>query len=86
MLDMLQKLSKIFYPLAHWILWVTVKIDKGNLVVMKGKKIDTSYKLHGNTVTSSVAASTSIEPNNDDMVLWHMRFGHLGELTMFKLK
>jgi hypothetical protein len=30
------------------------------------------------------AVSTSTESNNDNTVLWHMRFGHLGKRSMFE--
>jgi hypothetical protein len=62
-----------------------MKITKGAMVIMKGKKICNLYKLTGNTVTSGAAASNSAEPNSDDTVLWHMWLGHLGEYSMFKL-
>jgi hypothetical protein len=48
------------------------------MVIMKGKKIGNLYKLLGEIVTSGVAMSTLAEPNDDNIVLWHMRLGHLG--------
>lgn len=62
-----------------------MKISKGALVVMKGKKIVNLYKLLRNTVIGGVAAFTLAESNNDDTVLWYMRLGHLGERGMFEL-
>jgi hypothetical protein len=62
-----------------------IKITKGAMVIMKGKKIGNLYKLLGDTVTGGVAMSTLAEPNDDNTVLWHMRLGHLGECSMFEL-
>jgi hypothetical protein len=49
-----------------------MKITKGAMVIMKGKKIGNLYKLLGDTVTGGAVVSTSVEPNNDNTVLWHM--------------
>jgi hypothetical protein len=62
-----------------------MKIAKGALVVMKCEKIENLYKLLGNTVTSGATTSTSVEPDSDDTVLWHMWLGHLGKRSMFEL-
>jgi hypothetical protein len=43
-----------------------MKIIKGVLVAMKGKKIGNLRKLLKNTLTRGVAASTSSKPNNND--------------------
>jgi hypothetical protein len=55
------------------------------MVIMKGNKIGNLYKLLGDTITSRAVVSTSTEANDDNIVLWHMRLGHLGELNMFEL-
>ena len=62
-----------------------MKITKGSLIIMKGNKIDNLYKLLGDTVTGGAAISTLVEPNDDNIVLWHMQLGHLGERSMFEL-
>jgi hypothetical protein len=62
-----------------------MKITKGTMVIMKGKKIGNLYKLLGDTVIGGVVMSTLVEPNDDNTVLWHMRLGHLGERSMFEL-
>jgi hypothetical protein len=62
-----------------------MKIAKGAMVIIKGKKIGNLCKLLGDTVTGGATVSTSAEPNNDKTVLWHMRLGHLGEHNMFEL-
>jgi hypothetical protein len=62
-----------------------IKITKGTMVIMKGKKIGNLYKLLGDTVIGGVAMSTLVEPNDDNTVLWHMRLVHLGERSMFEL-
>ena len=43
-----------------------MKIIKGVLVAMNGKKIGNLRKLLENTLTGGVAASTTSEPNNND--------------------
>jgi hypothetical protein len=62
-----------------------MKITKGAMVIMKGKKIGNLYKLLGDTVIGGAAMSTLAEPNNDNTVLWHMQLGHLGERSTFEL-
>ena len=49
-----------------------MKITKGALMVMKGQKISTLYRLIGNTVVGRVAITTPMESNTDDTKLWHM--------------
>jgi hypothetical protein len=39
----------------------------------------------GNTVTGGAAASTPVELDSDDTVLWHMRLEHLYKRGMFEL-
>lgn len=55
------------------------------MMVMKAKKIGNLYKLYRNTITGRVVTSTSAKPNCDDIILWHMRLGYLGEHNMFEL-
>ena len=62
-----------------------MKITKGALMVMKGQKVRTLYKLIGNTVVRRVAITTLVESNTDDTKLWHMRLGHIGERGMLEL-
>ena len=49
-----------------------MKITKGALMVMKGQKVSTLYRLIGNTVVGRVAVTTPVEYNTDDTKLWHM--------------
>ena len=49
-----------------------MKIIKGALMVMKGQKISTLYRLIGNIVVGRVAITTSMESNTDDTKLWYM--------------
>ena len=49
-----------------------MKITKGALMVMKGQKINTLYRLIGNTVAGRVTVTTSVEFSIDDTKLWHM--------------
>ena len=62
-----------------------MKIIKGALMVMKGQKISTLYRLIGNTVAGRVAVTTPVESSTDDTKLWHMRLGHIGERGMLEL-
>ena len=62
-----------------------MKITKGALMVMKGQKINTLYRLIGNTVAGRVAVTTPVESSTDDTKLWHMRLGHIGERGMLEL-
>ena len=49
-----------------------MKITKCALMVMKGQKIRTLYRLIRNTVVGRVAIITSVESNIVDTKLWHM--------------
>ena len=62
-----------------------MKITKGALMVMKGQKVNTLYKLIGNTVVGRVAVTTPVESSTDDTKLWHMRLCHIGERGMLEL-
>ena len=62
-----------------------MKITKGALMVMKGQKISTLYRLIGNTVVGRVAVTTPVESSTDDTKLWHMRLGHIDECGMLEL-
>ena len=46
-----------------------MKITKGALMVMKGQKVSTLYKLTGNTIVGRVAVTTPVESNIDDTKL-----------------
>lgn len=56
-----------------------MKILKGALVVIKGKKVGNLYVLLGNTVTGGTAVFTSIDGDSDLTQLWHMCLGHMGD-------
>ena len=62
-----------------------IKITKGVLMVMKGSKVSTLYRLIGNTVVGRVAVTTPVESSADDTKLWHMRLGHIGERGILEL-
>jgi len=49
-----------------------MKITKGALIVMKGKKVSMLYGLIGNTVIGRVVVTTTVESNTDDTKLWHI--------------
>ncbi|GKV16510.1 hypothetical protein SLEP1_g27143 [Rubroshorea leprosula] len=62
-----------------------LKVSKGALVILKGKKVGGLYHLQGSTVNGTCAVSTSSNPNNDVTRLWHMRLGHMSERGMMEL-
>ena len=43
-----------------------MKITKGTLMVMKGQKVSTLYRLIGNTVVERVVVTTLMESSTDD--------------------
>ncbi|GAV89439.1 LOW QUALITY PROTEIN: hypothetical protein CFOL_v3_32853, partial [Cephalotus follicularis] len=56
-----------------------IKVLRGALVIMKGKKINVLYQL-GNTVLGTVAvASSSGDKDADTTQLWHMNLGHMSK-------
>ncbi|GAV63313.1 gag_pre-integrs domain-containing protein, partial [Cephalotus follicularis] len=57
-----------------------IKVIRGALVVMKGKKFYGLYLLQGNTVLGTAAvASSSVDKDADTTRLWHMHLGHMSE-------
>ena len=62
-----------------------MKITKGVLMVMKGQKLSTLYRLIGNTVVGRVVVTTPVESSTDNTKLWHMRLSHIGERGMLEL-
>ena len=62
-----------------------MKITKGTLLVMKGRKVNHLYKLIRKTLVGGAAVITPTESSTDDTKLWHMRLGHIGECGMLEL-
>ena len=63
-----------------------MKITKGALIVMKGKKkVSMLYRLIGNTVIGRVAVTTTVESSIDDTKLWHILLSHIGERVIKEL-
>ncbi|KAL0368440.1 UNVERIFIED_CONTAM: Retrovirus-related Pol polyprotein from transposon TNT 1-94 [Sesamum calycinum] len=61
----------------------TIRIVKGELTMMKGKRTAGNiYKLLGNTVVGGVH---SVDLCDDNTKLWHMRLSHLSEHRMTEL-
>lgn len=56
-----------------------MRILKGALVVMKGKKIGKLYFLCGITLIDISVVSSLLDSDSDSTRLWHMRLGHIGE-------
>ena len=63
-----------------------MKITKGTLLVMKGRKVNQLYRLIGNIVVGGAVVITSTKSSKDDTKLWHMRLGHIGERGMLELQ
>ena len=61
-----------------------MKVARGSLVVMKGKMNGSLYALEGSTITGSANVSTSTM-YDDEIKLWHLRLGHIGERGMYEL-
>ncbi|KAG8478794.1 hypothetical protein CXB51_028696 [Gossypium anomalum] len=63
-----------------------LKISKGSLVVMKGKRKTVKlYVLQGSTVTGDAVVASSSLSDDDITKLWHMRLGHMSENGMAEL-
>ena len=62
-----------------------MKITKGNLLVMKGRKVNQLYRLIGNTLVGGAAVITPTESSIDDTKLWHMRLSHIGQRGTLEL-
>ena len=62
-----------------------LRVSKGSLIVMNGKKVNTLYILQGSTVTGDVVVSISEDPDLDTTRLWHMRLGHMSERELHVL-
>ena len=60
-----------------------LKITKGSLLIMKGKKINGLYVLDGETVPTAEAGTVKGQEN--DMSLWHQRLGHISEQGLREL-
>ena len=62
-----------------------MKITKGTLLVMKGRKVNQLYRLIGNTLIGGAIVITPTESSTDDTKLWHMRLGHIGGRGVLEL-
>lgn len=60
-----------------------MRVSKGALVVMKGKKTSSLYILQGSMVTGAVVVSSMFDSNGTR--LWHMRLEHISERGLSKL-
>ena len=62
-----------------------LRVIKGSLIVMKGKKVNTFYILQGSTLIGVVVVSISEDPNLDTTHLRHMRLEHMSERELHVL-
>jgi len=56
-----------------------LRVSKGSLIVMKGKKVNTLYILQGSAMISVAAVSMSEGPDLHTTRLWHMQLGYMSE-------
>ncbi|XP_062100336.1 uncharacterized mitochondrial protein AtMg00300-like [Humulus lupulus] len=54
-----------------------LKITRGSLVVMKGKRVNGLYILEGEKV--ALAEASIVKTQESEMHLWHQRMGHISE-------
>ena len=55
----------------------TMKVCKGSMVVIKGKKVAGLYHLIGETLTGQ--NSVAITPEDKNAILWHRSLEHISE-------
>ncbi|KAG9453140.1 hypothetical protein H6P81_006044 [Aristolochia fimbriata] len=60
-----------------------MKVSRGVLTVMKGRKIGTLYVLDGSTVTGSTTVASASLTESETTRLWHLRLGHMSESEEF---
>ena len=60
-----------------------LKVKRGALVVIKGERMGSLYKLVGKTITGDAAVSTSSD--EDATPMWHARLGHMSERGLLEL-
>ena len=56
-----------------------LRVNKGSLIVMKEKKVNTLYILQGSTVTGDAVVPMSEDLDLDTTRLWHMWLRHMSE-------
>ena len=63
-----------------------LKISKGALVVMKGRRLNNNlYRMEGSVVTDSVEVSAAAQEEHLAYQLWHYRMGHMSDRGLTKL-
>ena len=61
-----------------------MKVKKGSMGILRGiKSSNNLYRLKGNTVVGGATISTEAEC--DELLLWHMRLGHMNQRGMEEL-
>ena len=61
-----------------------LRISKGALIVMKGKKINGLYTVQGSMITNATIVSIS-KSILDTTILWHMRLRHISKRKLMIL-
>ncbi|XP_073099673.1 uncharacterized protein [Elaeis guineensis] len=61
-----------------------IKMKKGALIVLKGEKIGSLYKLIGKIITDD--ATVTFSSDKDATLLWHARLGHINERDGERIK
>ncbi|KAK8936753.1 hypothetical protein KSP39_PZI011993 [Platanthera zijinensis] len=60
-----------------------IRVKRGALVVMKGERTDTLYRLIGTTIAGDAAVAAMSD--EDTSALWHARLGHMSERGLVEL-
>ena len=59
-----------------------LRVSKGSLVLMKGKKLNAPYILQGRTLTGTAAIVLSKDSDSETSQLWHMWHEHMSDKGM----
>ena len=62
-----------------------LKVAKGAMIIMKGQKFNSLYKLQGSTIVGGAAVSSQSTNEQSYTMLWHMRLGHMSEKGISEL-
>ena len=63
-----------------------LKVGRGALIAMKGTCLHANiYMLEGITGIGGALVSTTHETMTYDTLLWHLRLGHMNEMSLLKL-
>ena len=58
------------------------KYSTQDLIVIKGRLVNGLYLLQGSTIIGATSASSLSDSDSDTIHLWHMRLGHMSEMSI----